>query len=308
VIVGLLAFSFVGALIASRRPENRMGWLFLGAGLLFALADGGSLYSNYGLAHPGSLPLPAMGEVLSDAAWLPGIAMVGVFLFLLFPDGRLPSPRWKPLAVTVLASVSVAFAGVLAFEPRLYEHANVANPVALVPSEALFNILTGSLLLVVLVGTIAAFVSLVQRYRRAGTEQRHQIKWFVFTAAVVIPVFVFTSVSDTTGSLVILSALALFALPVSIAIAIFKYRLYDIDVVINKTVVYGLLAGFITAVYVAIVVGIGALIGQGTSKPNLGLSILATAVVAVAFQPVRQRVQKFANRLVYGQRATPYEV
>src|SRR5207249_9113983 len=96
-------------------------------------------------------------------------------------------------------------------------------------------------------------------------------------------------------------------IPTAVAIAILKYRLYDIDVVINKTLVYGLLAAFITAVYVAIVVGIGAAIGQG-SKPNLGLSILATAVVAVAFQPVRERVQRFANRLVYGKRATPYEV
>src|SRR6266571_2519585 len=97
-------------------------------------------------------------------------------------------------------------------------------------------------------------------------------------------------------------------IPVAIGIAVLKYRLYDIDVVINKTVVFGGLAAFITAVYVGIVVGIGAAIGQGTSKPNLGLSILATAVVAVAFQPVRERIQRFANRLVYGKRATPYEV
>src|SRR5205807_1829325 len=96
--------------------------------------------------------------------------------------------------------------------------------------------------------------------------------------------------------------------PLAIGIAVLKYRLYDIDVVINKTVVFSALAAFITAVYVAIVVGIGAAIGQGTSKPNLGLSILATAVVAVAFQPVRERIQRFANHLVYGKRATPYEV
>src|SRR5207248_9734182 len=96
--------------------------------------------------------------------------------------------------------------------------------------------------------------------------------------------------------------------PVAIGIAVLRYRLYDIDVVINRTVVYGLLAAFITAVYVAIVVGIGAALGHGTSTPNLALSILATAIVAVAFQPVRERVQKLANRLVYGKRATPYDV
>jgi hypothetical protein len=103
-------------------------------------------------------------------------------------------------------------------------------------------------------------------------------------------------------------AFGLLGIPAAITIAILKYRLYDIDVVINRTLVYGLLAGFITAVYVGIVVGLGAVIGAGTSKPNLGLSILATAVVAIAFQPVRNRVQRLANRLVYGKRATPYEV
>src|SRR5205823_7059497 len=107
--------------------------------------------------------------------------------------------------------------------------------------------------------------------------------------------------------LLTLGLLSIPVLPVAVGIAIFRYRLYEIDVVINKTVVYATLAGFITAVYVAIVVGIGAAIGQG-SQPNLGLSILATAVVALAFQPVRQRVQRLANRLVYGKRATPYEV
>ena len=97
------------------------------------------------------------------------------------------------------------------------------------------------------------------------------------------------------------------AVPVASAVAIFKYRLYDIDVVISRTLVYGTLAVFITAVYIGIAVGIGALIGGG-GKPNLGLSILATAIVAVGFQPVRERVQRVANRLVYGKRATPYEV
>src|SRR5205085_3311845 len=97
-------------------------------------------------------------------------------------------------------------------------------------------------------------------------------------------------------------------IPLAIGVAVLKYRLYDIEIVINKTFVFGALAAFITAVYVGIVVGIGALLGQGASKPNLGLSIVATAVVAVAFQPVRARVQRLANRLVYGKRATPYEV
>ncbi|HEY8756285.1 MAG TPA: sensor histidine kinase [Candidatus Dormibacteraeota bacterium] len=109
----------------------------------------------------------------------------------------------------------------------------------------------------------------------------------------------------TGGSLI--SAVFAPIIPAAVAIAIFKYRLYDIDVVISRTLVYGALAGFITAVYVGIAVGIGTLVGSG-GKPNLGLSILATAIVAVGFQPARERLQKVANRLVYGKRATPYEV
>ncbi len=166
-----------------------------------------------------------------------------------------------------------------------------------------------------LIAGVAAIASLVVRYRRAPPVEREQLKWLVYAAALVglallVQGFIPPSVASSTEATNIENAIgtAAFAfVPIAIGIAVFKYRLYDIDVVINKTVVFGTLAAFITAVYVGIVVGIGAAIGQG-SKPNLGLSILATAVVAVAFQPVRERVQRLANRLVYGRRATPYEV
>jgi signal transduction histidine kinase len=306
VVIGILAFPFVGALIASRRPENRIGWLFLGTGLLFELSDLAANYAAYGLAH--RTPGAALAALWGDATWLPGTALTGTFLFLLFPDGRLPSRRWRPLAVALVAAVTVAFVGTFVFEPTLYAYPNVPNPIAVLPSEPAFSLLTGLSLMLVVLSSVAALVSLVLRYRKAEADQRHQIKWFVFTAVVGIPLIVWGNVVDvSSGPLIAVGALAVIALPASVGIAILKYRLYDIDVVINKTLVYGLLAGFITAVYVGIVVGIGAAVGQG-SKPNLGLSILATAVVAVAFQPVRDRVQKLANRLVYGTRATPYEV
>jgi signal transduction histidine kinase len=145
--------------------------------------------------------------------------------------------------------------------------------------------------------------------------EQEQLKWLVYAVGLIILAVVAGEIAfHVVGSKELATniqnasvSLALAAVPIAIGVAILKYRLYDIDVVINKTVVFGALAAFITAVYVAIVVGIGAAIGQG-SKPNLGLSILATAVVGVAFQPVRERVQRFANRLVYGKRATPYEV
>jgi signal transduction histidine kinase len=160
---------------------------------------------------------------------------------------------------------------------------------------------------------VAASAPLV-RMRRAGGDERQQLKWIAYavlvTAAldgalglIAIP---FSSLGNLPTDVVISFGFGV-ALPVAAGVAIFKYRLYDIDVVISRTLVYGSLAVFITAVYVGIAVGFGALIGGG-GKPNLGLSIVATAIVAVGFQPVRERLQKVANRLVYGRRATPYEV
>ena len=146
------------------------------------------------------------------------------------------------------------------------------------------------------------------RYRRATPDVRHQIKWVAYASlltgvALLVAGIVF---GNPLGALLAVGPL----IPVAAGIAIFKYRLYDIDVVISKTIVYGSLAAFITLVYVVIVAGIGSLgpgFLQAGSRPDLGLSILATAVVAVAFQPVRERAQQLANRLVFGKRATPYE-
>ena len=172
-------------------------------------------------------------------------------------------------------------------------------------ASPIWDPLLGIGLLCLLAGGVGAMVSLIRRYRRAGGDERHQIKWFLSAACLLPLPFVFHDINLAISNL--LFPIVVPAAPIAIAIAILKYRLYDIDVVINRTLVYGALAVFITAVYVAIVVGIGALIGSG-GKPNLALSIIATAIVAVAFQPVRERLQKVANRLVYGKRATPYEV
>lgn len=158
---------------------------------------------------------------------------------------------------------------------------------------------------------ITSVVSLVMRYRRAVADEREQIKWFAFVAAVqlvavVVPVGASAGAAAQELALIFL-ALAFTATPVVMGVAIVKYRLYDIEVVVNKAIVFAILAAFITVVYVGVVVGVGSLIGRG-NEPNLALSVAATAIVSVAFQLVRGRVQRVANRLVYGERATPYEV
>jgi signal transduction histidine kinase len=183
------------------------------------------------------------------------------------------------------------------------------------PIGHIFYFLGGAGAALIFATGLAAIVSLVFRYRRAGSVEREQLKWLVYAGGLIVaavlaeipvdkilgPGAAATNLQNATSS----GAVAL--VPIAIGIAVFRYRLYDIDVVINKTLVYGSLAVFITTVYVAIVVGIGSLAERG-ARPSLGLSIVATAVVAVAFQPVREWVQRLANRLVYGQRAPPYEI
>ncbi len=297
-LVPIAAFATAGALIVTHRPQNRVGWVAAAIGLSFAAYFDFWSYAAYA-------PSAEWVVWLASWSWFPGEMLSLGVLPLLFPDGRLPSPRWR--VVLWLAAASTAAAVFVAIG---------RSPAALpVPSGIVRGLLTVVNLLF-LACLVLAMGSLVVRYRRANLEQRQQLKWFFNSVALVVVLLIG---AIGIGNLIlqrspfdvpILDAvihLSFVTLPIAIGIAVLKYRLYDIDLVINKALLFGALAVFITAVYVGIVVGIGALVGT-RGQPNLALSILATAVVAVAFQPVRERVQRFANRFVYGKRATPYEV
>jgi signal transduction histidine kinase len=312
----VIAFGVVGALVATRQPGNPIGWIFVGVALLWGLASGGSGVAEYARARHWSISEPLLiADWLGAWIFIPGIYVPITFLFLLFPDGHLPSRRWLP--ISWLATVGIGLNTLWsAFAPQGTEDIVLtrSNPYA-IGSPGFWNVIQGVSWPLGLLGMLGSVAALVVRYRRSSGEERQQMKWLAYGSVLVAILFIvggvgFGVVGDNEGAQTAIEALlvfALFLIPVTSAVAILKYRLYDIDVVINKTVVYGALAGFITLVYVGIVVGIGTAIGQG-DRPNLGLSILATAVVAVAFQPVRERIQRFANRLVYGKRATPYEV
>jgi len=222
---------------------------------------------------------------------------------LLFPDGRPPSPRWRwvgwlsvvVIALTVLGSV------------WLYRPSSTTPYSA--DAEGLDDV---ALALLGVLAVVASVAAIVVRYRRSSGVTRHQIRWIAwggaFLAATMFLLLIVNGATTVTSDLpawLLLAAEAMLIL--SFAVAITKYRLYDIDVVISKTVTYGALAIFITAVYVGIVVGVGTLVGGG-DEPNLVLAIGATALVALLFEPMRSRLQRWANRLVYGERATPYEV
>ena len=301
----IAGFATVGALLGWKRPANPVGWLLSATGLSYAFANGGLLL----LQSPGTR---AWGT-WSGWIYFLGIGFV-VLVLLLFPTGSLPSRRWRPVAWAAGIAM-VAWALGNSFAPVSVSSGSPSPLGVAGPAGRVFAFLGGVSGPLLVAAGLAAIVSLAFRYRRAGTVEREQLKWLVYAggliAAAALAVILIGSIGpggDTVNNLqnaITSGAVAL--VPIAIGIAIFRYHLYDIDVVINKTLVYGSLAVFITGVYVAIVVGLGSLAQRG-ARPSLGLSIAATAVVAVAFQPVRERVQRLANRLVYGRRATPYEV
>jgi signal transduction histidine kinase len=312
------SFGTMGALIASR-SRNVIGWLFLASALFIAFGALANYYAVRGiLAAPGTLPgtsfmaLVQGMSVILFAAPLP-------LVFLLFPDGRPGSRFW--LGVVIVYSAAATF-GLFGYaltpgEVLTFGHLTYRIPAALnVPiAPRVVAAVTLGFGVTAFLTALLAVGRLIFRLRRAVGETRQQVKWLAYVAGVAGLALVVGFMEDILGFPTAVGDVAFyltvvdvtFGIPIAIGIAILKYRLYDIDVVISKTIVYGSLAGFITVVYVAIVVGVGNLV-SARGEPNLALQIAATALVAVAFQPVRVRVQRLANRLVYGERATPYEV
>ena len=295
--VANLAVPAVGFVLASRRPANRIGWLFLAAGLALGLSSFSNAYALHALvAAPGSWPAGRAAGWLSNWVWVIPYAMLAL-VFVLFPTGRPRSPGWRAAEWLVGAAFTLAVADQVAEAVRDWP-----DPFATVTQPNPPDVTAAyALLAAALVTSVAA---LVVRFARSTGEERLQLKWFAVAAAVLVAALIPWLLTDVlvTGLLVSLAFVCLYA---AIAIAILKYRLYGIDIVINRAVLYGTLAGFITVVYFGLVVGVGTVVGN---RRNPLLSALAAAIVAVAFQPLRQRAGRLANRVVYGKRATPYQV
>jgi len=306
--------TILGLLITVRRPRNSIGWLLLAVGAAEAICYFAKFVALRGLlagvSPRGWVVWPAV--VFGIAVSLGPVLLA--FVILLFPNGRLlPGQRWRWATRVVVAVVTVAIASSLIAVAPIQLSTRVpsmANPLAVPALNGLTNggPLVGIALPLLLVLLVA---SVVVRFRRSRDVERSQLRWFAYAAGAAIGLIILAfplpagSVGDEAWLAGIFGLAVL--VPAAIGLAILRHGLYDIDVFVSRTIVYGSLAVFITAVYVGIAVGIGTLVGSG-GKPNLGLSILATAIVAVGFQPVRERVQRVANRLVYGRRATPYEV
>ena len=318
VSVPILAFPLVGALIASRRPGNPIGWILLADGLLWVLLGLLDYYSVYGVAQPGSVPFPAVMAGLSLWLWVPTVGLLAIYLVLLFPDGRLPSRRWRPLtwlsgAIIVLASVGSGLS-----PGPIAELGGTRNPFGL-EGQPWVAYAANALLVPFLGCILASVVGLILRYRRSGGEKRQQIKWIALAASVVGLGFVGAMVSGLVASAFAPQAwegaadstplwfdflfygvlLSFGGVPVAVGVAVLRFRLYDIDVLINRVLVYGSLTATLALVYVGGVVGLQAafrvLTGQGSS-----LAVVAsTLLIAALFNPLRRRVQGFVDRRFY---------
>lgn len=318
VLLATMTSSTVGALVASRQPRNPLGWLFLLMSLCVVLGVMGEDYPIYAIrTNPGSLPGPEW--VLWVSGWTFGIAGAAVpLIILLFPSGTVPSRRWRSVPWLLVGGTLWALAW-YAVEPRGLAPTpglRVRNPVAIEGIRGIASPMITAGTIVALLSALACFVGLILRFRRSQGEERQQLRWLAYVGAFSLVTFIGLFVGDALpGEAQVVEnifwsvfvASLMVGIPAACGIAILKYRLYELDVVIKKTVVFAILAGFVTLVYVGIVIGIGNLV----TDAETGFSVLvfgAIALVALILQPLRHWARRLADRLVYGKRATPYEV
>jgi len=306
-------------------PKNPIGWIFCGVGLIYGIRRFTEAYSKYTLYGNVAFPFGDYAGWISSLLEFTGLALAVVFLMLLFPAGRLPSRRWRIVVWTaVLGAVLAATSD--AFAPSSGNPFGVAGVIGgMLTTYELFAASYSLGMTLLLASGLAALFSLILRLRRARGDERQQLKWFLYAAApatvglsAVILEFVVTRfTTDLLFGTVHLrspwlwffedvhyaSIFALLLLPVCTYIAILRHRLYDIDRLINRTLVYGSLTACVVGIYVLAVGGLGTLV---QARGNLAVSLLATGVVAVLFQPLRTRLQRAVNRLMYGERDDPY--
>jgi hypothetical protein len=293
------AFMVVGAVIVAHRPGNAIGWIFSAIGLLAATGTLAMEYAAYAyVTRPGSLPAAIWPAWYQQQWWIPMLALVFVATPMLFPTSRLPSARWRPIAA-VAAVTAVALELLVALQPTIQlqdENYRVDNPIGLawIPDPETSPV-GGALAGLLTTCIVAAVISLVVRFRRSRGVERQQLKWFTYSGLLLIltiPVGAYlpASIGDALFGLIIAFV------PVAAGIAILRYRLYDIDRLINRTLVYGLLTAILGLVYAGIVLVVGQVFGGIGAEPPSWAVAGATLAVAALFQPARHRIQAVVDR------------
>jgi signal transduction histidine kinase len=301
--VTAMVYPVVGALIISRRPRNTLGWLFCMMGLSSGLAGFASQYATYALvAEPDSLPGAVTAAWLGTWVGAPGFVSV-TLIPLLFPDGRPPSRRWSPLVWTAAGVIVAATVSIALMPGTLEGYPSVDNPLGIEGARGVFESLLFAGVSILGVTLLAGIASLIVRYRRSRGGGRQQLKWFAYATALIPFVLLGNTLFPELAWLI--GGVGVMLMPLAIGIAILRYRLYDIDFIINRTLVYGALTACVVGTYVLVVGYLGALFRTGG---NLTISLVATGLVAVLFVPLRDRLQRAVNRLMYGERDDPYGV
>ena len=296
-----VSFSVVGALIASHRPENPIGWIFLAVGFLQGLLSAADQYAIYALlTNPGALPWGAEASWLGQWIWAPGLGLILVFLPLLFPDGHPPSHRWRP--VGWLGGLSIG----LTVVPSMILLWPERGPALLTgdenPSHVVHVLVDLVALPMMLLAGVGAVISVLVRFRRARGDERQQIKWFAAAAALTLVWYLVfgQSTRELPEAIVALaSILVLQTIPVATGIAILRYRLYDIDRIINRTLVYGSLTATLVALYFGGIVVLQRIFVTLTGQQSTLAVVASTLLIAALFTPLRRRIQGFIDRRFY---------
>jgi hypothetical protein len=307
-VLATFLFALVGVLVATRQPRNAVGWILLGIGGVWGFDLVCSTYGQYGLQlHRGSHELARVAAAVDAMMWVPAIGLMGVFLLLLFPDGHLLTPRWRWLAWPtgvglVIASLTILFdAGTMTGST----FPNTVNPLGIEALDGLFGYLRPAVI-VLPVAIVGAAVSLVLRYRRSRGVERLQMKWLAFAAAAVACIYAVAmlataltpSDAQRPGWVAVVQTLALVSfglIPVSIGFAVFQYRLYDIDLIIRRTLTYSCLATVLIAIYLLGVVGLSGLLRALTGESGALAVTLSTLVVVVVSRPILSRIKRVVD-------------
>jgi signal transduction histidine kinase len=289
-----LGFAIAGLLIAVRQPRNAIGWIFLGTAVTAGLGALAGSYADYWVdARAGSEILGKTAALYASLSWMPFILVPSTFLLLLFPDGRPLSPSWRPVAWCAGIGIAAGFVLTGLHPGPIEDYPEIGNPYGV--DSAALDVLEGLAVLAIVIGILGSALSLILRFRRSSGERRQQMKWLAFTGAVAaltitVGVALYDVLGETAANVSIM--LSVLGLPTATGVAILRHRLYDIDVVINRTLVYAVLTAGLAALYAAISLSLGVALGAGSTLPTAA----ATLAVALAFRPLRSRVQVQVDR------------
>ena len=305
-----IGFAVVGALIASRHSRNPIGWIFISVSILYALvASAAALLIN----RPASSPVFVWAAWFGSWLWIPAILLPSTFVLLVFPDGHLPAPGWRVVAWSAALGMALVLLVTMFYSGPNADLGRVVNPAGIQGAEPILDVLNYLATGLLAVGVIGSLAAYFVRFRLSRGNEREQMKWLVYAVGVYLLLGILSTVAWLAFPAsrwmqevsIALTDLGIFGIAAAAAIAILRHQLYDIDLIINRTLVYTALTAGVAALYGLVVGGLGALF---QARSSLLVSLLATGLAAILIQPLRDRLQRFVNRLMYGERDDPYVV